>query len=747
MTRLDGPAPTAEAEADNAPRTTAPRSARRPEGALRLLRSPSGSRYALLVGVLLLVGAFAGQLVHNQLFGESYKQTQKSCTEEAQRRYPLPAGEKDPDGFARAQWNMRCAQPAAERGVAVSLAGSAAVLVLAVGGLWLLPRRALRRAGPLAPAPAGDQEQVEQACRELRARSRPRVAQARDGWEDPFTAGAPGAPVVVLPAGFSALEPQRAEAIIRHEAAHVAAGDVRLVWLTRSALAAALVVLAVPPAGLVVERLQRGRALRTILTDPFWGAYAARSLLLLALVLIASQLVLRSREHEADIRSVADRSHAGLTAVLAAAERTERIRALDQGWWRAPGGPRSLVANHPRPGRRLAVLSPVRPYPGPSWPDAAVAGLFGVVTLDLTGQLAQAGFPGTRLAPYVTLVPALMAGTLIAMAWGVRVWQAAWHHREDPPVPGRAFAALAAGAGLGVLTRLGDTGSLLSSAPALTWNSAVVVPTALCVAAALSAVLARSCVRALSVRSRHGSRLQLLFLAAVATNVLLFVGVLRAAQELALITYSMPKDPWFWLTMEGIHSFHGVTDAVIVALLALLALGGSLRRATAARSIRRLVLPPAVALATAAGTLGARWISRHTQARDGFNATVQYDSMAAAAAGLVCLLVLCTVWGREGLVPGLWSAPLTTALVTAVLWTRRTGPAARHDFGPAEFFTDPLAQLAVLGAPVVLVVSLLPAWRPGRAAWFLAPFLGAYVATLLTAGLVRTVAFLYHLPF
>lgn len=160
---------------------------------------------------------------------------------------------------------------------------------------------------------------------------------------------------------------------------------------------------------------------RHVLADPFWGEYAGRSLLLLVLVLTASQLVLRSREHEADILSVTGRSRTGLTALLSAAERTERIAAAAQGWWSAPGGPRSLLSNHPRRGRRLAVLQPPRPHLGPAWADAAVAGLFGAVTLDLVGQLAQAGFPGTPLEPYVTLAPALVAGLLIALAWGVHV--------------------------------------------------------------------------------------------------------------------------------------------------------------------------------------------------------------------------------------------------------------------------------------------------------------------------------------
>ncbi|MFI8891771.1 M48 family metalloprotease [Streptomyces paradoxus] len=750
VTLLDGRDPTTAAGTNP---TAAPRPARRMVQVLSLLRSPSGSRYVLLIAVLLLTGTFAGQLVHNQFFGDSWTGTQKRCASEAQRRYPVPQTKTERDAelwIQQNQWRIRCAWPAARRLMTVSLTGSAGVLVLGGAGLWLLPGRALRQAGPLSPAPARAQEWADQASQDLRSPSRPRVVQAAEGWEKPFTAGSPGAPVVVLPAAFATLEPGRAEAIIRHEVAHVAAGDVRLVWLTRSALGAAMAVLAAPPVSLALQARREGTALREVLANSFWGDYAGRCLLLLALVFTASQLVLRSREHEADILSVTDRSRTGLTAVLTAADRTERITAGAQRWWIAPSGPRSLLSNHPRPCRRLAVLQLPRPHLRPTWQDAAVIGLFGAVTLDLVGQLAQAGFPGTFLAPYVTLAPAFVAGVLIALAWGVQVWQGAWHDRGAPPVPLRALAALAAGTAVGFLARLGNTGSLLSVSSSPTWNSVAVVAPAVCVAATLSAVLARSCVRASSVTGRHRRRPKSLFIAAVIVNVSLFVGALRAAQELALYTYVLPQDRWSWLTLDGIHSPHSSSDAVAVVLLALLALGWNVRRDAAAgtgsttASAWRLALPFVGAPATAAGTLAARWVSRDAQVREGLNATLQYDSMAAAAAGLMCLLALCSVRGSAGLGPALWAAPLATVLTTGALWTVRARSLAPQGFTVAEFFADPLAQLAVLGSLVVLPLALLPARRPAPAARILVPCLGAYVAALLTAGLVRTDVFLYH---
>ncbi|MFD5411028.1 M48 family metalloprotease [Streptomyces nojiriensis] len=731
MTELDTPTPV---EAAGVGRTV---TAARPTGpggrALRLLRSPTGCRYVLLVGVLLLAAAYAGQIVHNQLFGISWATRQQDCSTEAERRYPG-------DALAGGFWQMRCAQPAAWRMTAVSLSGSAAVLLVSASGLWVLPRWALRRAGPLKPAPEGTQEWAEQAVDDLGLRTRPKIVEAADGWEEPFTAGPPGAPVVVLPAGVDSLAPEAVKAIIRHEFAHVAAGDLRLVWLARSTLVATVAVFTVPVLSFAVEMRMEGLDVWDALVQPMWGGYTGHSLLLLAAVFAASQMVLRSREHEADILSVSGRSRAGLTAMLAGADRTRRIRGAYQGWWSAPDGPRSVLANHPSPARRMEVLRPPHPHLRVTWPDAAVTGLLGALALAPVTRLAAMALPGTSLAPYVTLAPALVVGVLMAAVWGTHVWQDAMRDPGTFPLSARSLAALGAGIELGMLGRFEDIASPLA------WKAVAIVPVAVCVAAALSAALARASASA-GRPGGHRAGSRSLFVVALAANAALFAGALRTAQELALYLSLLPHVSWAWLTLPGIHSPHSGSDAVVVGLLALLALGWGLRSASAARAgtgsaaetAWRLALPSAVALAAVAGTLAARWVSRHDQAQAGFVSTLQYDRMAAAAAGMVCLLALCSVRGRAGLWPGLWAAPLTTVLTTGVLWTVRTqsltsGQAISH----VGYFADPLAQLAVLGGLLVIPLALLPARDPAPAARFLVPCLGAFGAALLTAALVRT---------
>ncbi|MFJ9900841.1 M48 family metalloprotease [Streptomyces sp. NPDC091280] len=695
----------------------------------------------LLIGVLLLVSVLPGQLVHNQLLGLSWAKQLQGCSEEAERRYPE-------DVLARGLWEIRCGKPVQMRMTAVSLAGSAAVVLISVGGLWLLSRREFRRTSPLRPVSEGVQEQVEEAARSLRLRCCPRTVEGVTTWEEPFTTGPPGAPVVILPASIDDKPSETVEAIIRHELAHVAAGDVRLVWLSRSVLAATLTVLTLPVLSFAWEMHRDGLDVWDALLQPLWVDYTGRSLLILAAVFAVSQMVLRSREHEADILSVSGQSRVGLTAMLSDAELTQRINAAGQGWWRAPGGFMSFWANHPSPAQRMKVLQLSHPHLRATWLDAAVIGLLGALALNEFGWLAQTVLPGTSLAPYVALAPALMAGILMALGWGTQIWQDAVRSPEISPLPASSLVALGLGTALGMVGRFDAVGS------APHWNAVIVVPPAVCIAAALSAVLARTYASAVRP-DRPEAQPWGMFVAALAVNVVLFAGTLRSAYEVwfFLRVHMWPLADWAWLTFPGIHSPHGVADAIAVCFLALLVLCWSLRSALAARAdtgfatelIPRFALPSVVALAVSVGTLAGRWVSRYDQSHTDFVSTLLYDRMAAAAAGLVCLLAVCSVRGRAGLGPGLWAAPLTTLLVTGVLWTIRV-----HDLMPGQaishvnYFADPIAQLAVLGGLAVIPLALLPDREPAPAARVLVPCLGAFGAAVLTATVVRTDCIVIH---
>ncbi|MET8981760.1 M48 family metalloprotease [Streptomyces sp. NPDC004539] len=714
---------------------------------------------------LLLAGAFAGTLVHNQFFGTEWATGVAHCTQEALERVPG-------DSIARNAYEQRCVRPFQQRLLGVSLAGSALVVLLGTAGLWVLPGRELRRAGPLEPAPPDWQERVAGAAAELGVRRPPRTVWAGEKHEEPFTAGRPGAVTVVLPRGMRRLDERHADAVIRHEVAHIAAGDVGLVWLTRGALAATALVLLLPPAALVGREWSGGGHPLSAVGNLFWGEYGGRALLLVVLVLLLSQMVLRAREHEADLLSVRGRSAEGLTSWLAKAERACRSRV---GHVRRGGGPtrrsgeqmrrgaeaayrsaepahrsrtehahgtpaaptphtpagqhpwwQRALANHPPLAHRLTVLTLPHPHLAPTWLDAATTGLLGAIPLDSVTSLAQTGFTGTPLLPYALLTGALAAGTLMSLAWGASVWRSVSATEGDVTVPRRTSLALAAGTALGLVVHLQSTSDHLNGSG----SPLVVLPLALASAGALSAPLAR-----MYVRSRRTAPSALAVLGtSVAVNATLFVGVLRVAQELALWT-----GVFGWrsfdaaLSLAGVYSMSATSTAVGLVCLALSALGWTLRGTG-----RAWLVPLSAAVASA---VAATAIRGALPAGADFDAVLQYDRWVAAVAGLAALVAICAVGGGEQLGRALWAAPLATALTSGILWLSRSGfwthPEEPVDAG--RYFGTPLAQLAVFFVLLAFPLALLPA-LVRRAGWerAAAPVLAAGMAVALALVVVRS---------
>jgi len=687
--------------------------------------SPTGARYLLLVAALLLAGAFAGTLVHGQFFGTAWATKVAHCAKEAAERVPGV-------GFAqeveRNGYEQRCVRPVQQRLLGVSLAGSALVVLLGAAGLWALPRAALRRAGPLEPVPPEWQERVAHAAAGLGVRRPPRAVWAGPKHEEPFTAGGPRAVTVVLPRGTQRLDDRYADAVIRHEVAHVAAGDVGLVWLTRGALVAASVVLLVPPVVFVAQQGVDGGHL-------FWGEYGGRALLLVGLVLLLSQMVLRSREHEADLLSVRGRSADGLTSWLARAERAhrslgERQPSPAQPWWER------LLANHPPLTRRLTVLRLPYPHLLPTWLDAAATGLLGAITLDSVTSLAQTGFTGTPLLPYAFLTGALAAGALMALAWGATVWRSVSVTEGNVSVPRRALLALAAGTALGLVVRLQATGTALNGSASLTWPPLVILPLAVASAGALSAPLARMYVR--SRRTAPGALVVLV--TSVAVNAALFVGALRVAQELALwVGVFGWRSLGAHLSLAGVYSVSATSTAVGLGCLALAALWWSVRRGLGEGTGRSAWLMP---LSAAGASAAAAGVVRGVVSGGGdFEAVLQYDRWVAAVAGLAALVAICVTGGGAWLGCALWAAPLATVLTSGGLWLARSRFWTRpvDPIGAGEYVGTALAQLALFLILLALPLALVPSFAR-RAGWGrgAVPFVAAGVAGVVALVVMRS---------
>jgi hypothetical protein len=685
--------------------------------------SPAGARYLLLVAVLLLAGAFAGQIMHNQLLGTSWASATLRCIDEAVRAVP---GQGLGQDFARNTYVQDCTRPVQQRLALVSLSGSLAVLLLGMASLWVLPRRLMRRAGPLVKAPAEWQHRAALAASEMGIRRVPDGVWGSVWLEEAFTAGRPGRTRIVLPRGVRDLPPAQADAILRHELAHVAAGDVTLVWLTRGVWWALVPVLLVPAVTIAVrDRYQDNRGPFAVLGTSFWGEYGFRALLLLTVAALVSQHVLRSREHEADLRSLQGRTREPLESLLTG----QPSPALS---WRD-----RARATHPTAARRLAAVRQAHlPLPV-SLLDVTVTGLLSAIVLNTVADLAQAGFTGTPLTGRpAQLLGALVTGSLLSVGWGIAVWRGTPADRGAGPFPRGALLALAASTPVGLVAQLQSTG-LSGAGPSGRWPLIVTLPWAVAGAGALSSALARLWVRrgGAAPGSRWG------WAAALGVNLVLFTGALRIAQETAVFLHVTGwRKAVDALALSGMYSASADSTAWGLAAVALFALWLALR------ADRALLLPGASAtagryvvwtVAAAAGAaVAARWAYEPVLSQGDSMSATQFDCWAATCAGLATLAALLARKGASGLGHALYAAPLSAALAGAVMWARHL-PSWDHPLQAAALYTtNPLSQLALLLLALALPAALLPTLTLGPGRRWVAVLSPVLAAVLAAAGVL-----------
>jgi len=199
----------------------------------------------------------------------------------------------------------------------------------------VLERR--RRLRPLVPGLQPASERVATLAAEAGLARPPALVLGAATQRDGFSYGTPGRYRIALPRAVAVRWASATlfDPLVRHELAHVAHRDVALAWLARSVWYALAPLLAAP---LVVMLLSSDRSL---LPDYVW-----RAAVLAVVVQLVSSALLRSREHDADLRAA--RAIGGPQAVAAVV-----ARARDPG--KVPWH-RRLLANHPSPARRLAVL-------------------------------------------------------------------------------------------------------------------------------------------------------------------------------------------------------------------------------------------------------------------------------------------------------------------------------------------------------------------------------------------------------
>jgi Zn-dependent protease with chaperone function len=398
--------------------------------------SPTTSRFLIFLAALLTVGMFVGFWVHYQLMFDEWREARDRCRQEALRQ----TASAQQNGFDR------CRAPADLRRAAFAFGGAAAAGSAGLVVLYLAPgvieRR--RRLRPIVTGLEPASERVAALASEAGLARPPTLMLGPAAQRDGFSYGSPGRYRIALPRAV-AIHWRNAsvfDPLVRHELAHIAHRDVALAWLARSIWYALAPLLAAP---LIVILLSSDRS---ILGDYLWRAVLWAALLVV-MVQLASKALLRSREHDADLRAA--RTAGGpeqVTAVLSLIREPGEVP-----WYRR------LLANHPSPVKRLAVLQRPELAVGVTFLDGFTAAFF--IPLIVQTSVTPLGYIMGGHYDLARVAAALLGGLLLGGSVGLGLWRATLVQRVSG---GRMRpASLALGVAAGVV--LGRVASFAQAGP------------------------------------------------------------------------------------------------------------------------------------------------------------------------------------------------------------------------------------------------------------------------------------------
>ena len=409
------------------PGTTAPR-----VDVLSLPRTTT-LRAVLLVAAMVSAGLVVGTMLHNLVLAGPWQDRFRECT-------AVPEGGPGVLGSAFTE----CMAPVEQRRVSIALGTAVLVLVLAWVVVLVAPVLHERSRG-LRPLD-GSFERGQARFAELAAEAglrRPPVLVRGDslnGVTDPHAYGRPGRQRVAVPLKLLALAgTPRADAVMRHELAHVSHRDVGFAWLARGSWYVLGPLLLVP---LVVAV-----AIGDLEVVP---GYLARAAVLAVVVQLVQAGLLRAREVDADLGAVRRGTDPAVMTALTAGARDRR----------SAGGVRRLLATHPSPAERGAALTAPHLAARLGFVDALAAGALAATALPVLRAAAASTIGGAPEREWVVALSVLPVGVLLGATVGLGLWRQAVVARAAgvPARTGPAVAGVGIGALAGQLTSLSGVG-------------------------------------------------------------------------------------------------------------------------------------------------------------------------------------------------------------------------------------------------------------------------------------------------
>jgi Zn-dependent protease with chaperone function len=693
---------------------------------------PTTSRFLVFLAALVSAGAFVGVWLHNELLYDDWFRVVVGCQQQAQQQTTgLPP---DQAALARDAAANRCRAAVDRREAAFAVGGAAAAGAAGLVVLYLVPGVVERRRR-LRPLPAGLRpaaERVASLAAEAGMAHTPAVVVGDTALRDGFSYGRPGRYRIAMPQAVAVRWRNTAlfDPLVRHELAHVAHRDVALAWLARSVWYALAPLLALP---LVVGLLSGDLSL---LPDYLW-----RAALLAVTVQLVSSALLRSREHDADLRAA--QAGGGPEAVAAVLGRMRDTGAAS--WYKR------LLANHPSKARRLAVLERPELAAGVTFLDGFAAAFLAALTVPLVVANLGRFFRGSGRTDLAMVAAALIAGPLLAGAVGLGLWRVALVQRVvgGPTRPAPVALGVAVGLVLGQVASLAQTATgVTGDVPHPLWLVVLAVAGVgvTVVAAGLGELWADA---APAMRRARSS-----WLAAFAVNSVLFTAVVWIGSWLET---AFGQGGWVlaraWLVTLVANSWLVLIAVAVLAVMVVWAMGASRRGgitpawllergepqpwpATGRAGLGQAVVAAVCAGLTGAGAIVALRALAGPAASDAAAEQRLYTYFwIAAAAGAAAALALALVNPRRGVGVGALAGPMACLVAVAGFLAMNTALGGRLYTEFVVQVTRPPLGLGLALAVFIAPVGLL-AWNGERRkqVWPAAAALGLVAALAVFAG-------------
>lgn len=663
-------------------------------------------------------GLFVGDWFHAVLKGEQFVQIVERCLEQA--------GYTGSFDSLREQITVQdtatnCYAFAQHARATYSLGGAVLVVLAGISVVFIAPRIIERRRHlqPVATLLPDTADRVTELAVSAGLRHLPTAMLGNGAQRDAFSYGSPRRHRIAVSraAAVRWRDQSLFDPLILHELAHLSNRDVGLSWLTRGVMYAIVPTMLLPICVSVVT----GEF--SLLPDYVW-----RAAILVGTVWIISTALLRSREHDADLRAATHLHDPNAMIALVG-----QSRSVSGKWWRR------LSANHPAPAARADILKYPHRAASVGFVDGMAPAFLAASAMPLVNVVATALSTANLTEPYQDLVAPSIGGALLGCTVGIGVWRAVAVDRAATakPIPWAPASGVAVGLMLGQVVSLAHTTSILRGG--LAHPAWLTIPALAGLAAtALVYSLAEVCFDATArLRSSRWA-----WIPGIVISCLVYFAVLNLSQKLQL---TLDKAPWAFtrrclvFELDSWPVVIAVTAAAVMTGTAVMFVRPGTHAPTwlfdesrptqtpwptATGTIHRLLLIGAVC-----GTCALiPYAVYRNQAPNDLNATslftlVEVSTWCGAAAGAVAVVALILCVPRRGLALGMLAGTVAVLIFVIGFWLINSADDAPTQIrGVTSILTDILGLYFLLGtviAPLTLIPRVLD-WRTGRTVAFAA---------------------------